>query len=90
MTRHYGLHGLQILSFVTGMTDIDPFILSLLTGKYNVAQHELLSAIMIATGSNNLIKGVYALWFGSGRKSLRPALMVMSLGIATIGWAFWI
>ncbi|MMZ62798.1 hypothetical protein D1872_250190 [compost metagenome] len=90
VTHHYGRHGLQILSFFTGMTDIDPFILSLLTGKYNVMQHEILSAIMIAAGSNNLIKGVYALWFGSGRKSLRPALMVMSLGIATIGWAFWI
>ncbi len=90
ITTHYGLHGLQILSFVTGLTDIDPFILSLLTGKYNITQTEIVSAILIAAGSNNLLKGIYALWFGGIKKSFKSALVIMLLGIGTILWAFWI
>jgi uncharacterized membrane protein (DUF4010 family) len=89
ITNHYGLHGLQILSFVTGLTDIDPFILSLLTGKYSVTESQIVSAILIAAGSNNLLKGVYALWFGGVKKSYRSALVVILLGIGTIAWAFW-
>jgi len=88
ITTHYGLHGLQILSFVTGLTDIDPFILSLLTGKYNVTQSQIVSAILIAAGSNNLLKGVYALWFGGVKNSFRSAVVVILLGIGTIAWAF--
>ncbi len=90
ITTHFGLHGLQILSFVAGLSDIDPFILSLLTGKYSVTQTQIVSAILIAAGSNNILKGVYALWFGGVKKSFRSALAVMLLGVATIGWAFWI
>ncbi len=90
ITTHYGLHGLQILSFVTGLTDIDPFILSLLTGKYSITQREIVSAILIAAGSNNLLKGVYALWFGGVKKSFKSAVIIILLGIGTILWAFWI
>jgi len=84
---HYGNGGLQILSFVVGFTDIDPFILSLLTGKYTVTQTELVTAIMIAAGSNNLLKAVYALWFGGLKGGIRSAVWVALLGIATIMWA---
>ena len=84
---HYGNGGLQILSFVVGFTDIDPFILSLLTGKYAVAQTELVTAIMIAAGSNNLLKAVYALWFGGWKGGIHSALWVGLLGVATIVWA---
>ena len=88
VTTHFGLHGLQVLSFVAGLSDIDPFILSLLTGKYSVTQTQILSAILIAAGSNNILKGIYALWFGGVKKSFRPALVVMLLGVGTIAWAF--
>ncbi|AKF24979.1 beta-carotene 15,15'-monooxygenase [Sulfurovum lithotrophicum] len=84
---HYGNGGLQVLSFVVGFTDIDPFIFSLLTGKYSVAQTELVTAIMIAAGSNNLLKAVYALWFGGLKGGSRSAVWVALLGVATIVWA---
>lgn len=90
VTKIYGLHGLQVLSFVTGFTDIDPFILSLLTGKYTLTQEQIISAILIAAGSNNLLKGLYALWFGGVKKSYQSASAVMFLGMGTIAWAFWI
>jgi uncharacterized membrane protein (DUF4010 family) len=88
VTQHYGNHGLHLLSFAVGFTDIDPFILSLLTGKYSVDTAQLVTAIMIAAGSNNLLKAVYALWFGGWKGGKNAALWVMLLGIITIGWAF--
>ena len=89
VTTHYGKSGLEILSFAVGFTDIDPFILSLLTGKYAVRHVELVSAIMIAAGSNNLLKAAYALWFGGWKGGSRSAFWVALLGIVTIAWAFW-
>lgn len=87
ITAHYGDTGLRVLSFITGLTDIDPFILSLLTGKYSVTQHEIISAILIAAGSNNVLKATYAFWFGGGKSAFRSALVVFLLGIGTIAWA---
>jgi len=89
VTAHYGNSGLKVLSFAVGFTDIDPFILSLLTGKYTVVPTELVSAIMIAAGSNNLLKAVYALWFGGWKGGARSAFWITLLGIGTIVWAFW-
>jgi len=88
VTLHYGNSGLRVLSFAVGFTDIDPFILSLLTGKYTVGQSELVSAIMIAAGSNNRLKAAYALWFGGWRGGSRSAFWIALLGVATIAWAF--
>ena len=88
ITNEYGSIGLQIFSFVAGFTDIDPFILSLLTGKYAITSHEVFNAILIATGSNNLLKAVYALWFGGWRNTYKAALWVSLLGLGTILWSF--
>ncbi|WP_456451349.1 MgtC/SapB family protein [Hydrogenimonas sp.] len=90
VTRHYGSSGLEILSFVVGFTDIDPFVLSLLTGKYSVTPTQVSAAVMIAAGSNNLLKAAYALWFGGPKKTWRPALVITLLGVATILWALWL
>jgi len=58
---HFGNVGLQILSMIVGFTDIDPFILSLVQGKYTiVTNNELIQAILIAVASNNLLKAIYA------------------------------
>ncbi len=88
ITSHYGETGLRILSFITGLTDIDPFILSLLTEKYSVSQQEIVSSIMIAAGSNNILKAIYATWFGGWKQSYRASVIVLLLGIGTISWAF--
>ena len=87
VTHHYGDSGLQILSFLIGFTDIDPFVLSLLTGKYSVTADEILTAVMIAAGSNNLLKAGYALWFGGWRRTWRSAAVITMLGVVTIAWA---
>ncbi len=88
--HHYGNTGLKLLSFSVGFTDIDPFVLSLLTGKYSVASTQLVSAIMIAAGSNNILKSVYAIWFGGLKGGLQAAIWVGILGMITIGLGFWV
>jgi len=88
ITSEFGSFGLQIFSFFAGFTDIDPFILSLLTGKYAITSHEIFNAILIAAGSNNLLKAAYALWFGGWKNTYKAALWISLLGVGTIAWSF--
>ena len=62
--QSFGHQGLQILSFIVGVTDIDPFLLSLFTGKYQILIPTLMKAVLIATLSNNLMKFFYVLSLG--------------------------
>jgi uncharacterized membrane protein (DUF4010 family) len=66
VVTNYGNMGVNILSFIVGVTDIDPYILSLFqhaNGTINVST--IVSATIIATTSNNLVKMIYALIIGS-------------------------
>ena len=56
--QFFGSGGLLTLSAVVGVTDIDPFILSLIRGIQPV-QMITISAIIISMMSNTIIKGVY-------------------------------
>ena len=81
---NFGNLGLQILSFIVGFTDIDPFILSLLTGKFHhITTHEIVSAIIIASGSNDILKALYAYIFGE-KLPIKSALALLLLGIGSI------
>ena len=71
---HYGDRGLDVLSLVVGVTDVDPFLLSLFTGKYHLTLSILSQATLIAVTSNNLIKLIYALFLGSSE--LRKPLII--------------
>ncbi|QOP43347.1 DUF4010 domain-containing protein [Sulfurimonas sediminis] len=89
VTKHYGTSGLEILSFLVGFTDIDPFILSILTGKFSIEDTQTTAAIMIAAGSNNLLKAIYALWFGTIKNTYKSALWISLLGVITIVWGLY-
>ncbi len=56
----FGLRGLNILSWVVGVTDIDPFLLNLFQGKFSVSSAAIGMATMQAIISNNIIKTAYA------------------------------
>jgi len=60
----YGAMGLNILSFLVGAIDVDPFLLSLFQGKYNIGMQEVAVAAFQAIISNNALKMVYACFFG--------------------------
>jgi len=81
--QNYGTSGLQFLSTIVGFTDIDPFILSLLTGKYTIEPSHIASAIIISAGSNNILKSIYTLWFGKD-KTITSFVLLMILGVFTI------
>jgi uncharacterized membrane protein (DUF4010 family) len=58
VTRLYGNVGLLVLAGAVGVTDIDPFILSLISRTADF-QSMLLTAVLVAMMSNTLVKGLY-------------------------------
>jgi len=62
---YFGGHGLNILSFIVGFTDIDPFLLNLFQGKYaGITVAAISAASLQAIASNNILKMTYALSLG--------------------------
>lgn len=84
----YGISGLQILSLIIGFTDIDPFILSLINGAYPIDQKTIVSAILIAVGSNNLFKGFSALILGSRKVGWMSLSALGALSVVTFFIAY--
>ncbi|MEI8048726.1 MAG: DUF4010 domain-containing protein [Bacteroidota bacterium] len=73
INKMYGTGGLNVLSFIVGVTDIDPFILNLFQSKWNIDNTVLVMAVLNAITSNNLLKMIYGLSFGD--KSIRLQLI---------------
>lgn len=63
--ENFGTQGLNILSFIVGFTDIDPFLLNLFQGKYEVTQLLIGMATFQAILSNNILKMLYAKVLGN-------------------------
>lgn len=81
INRKFGTAGINVLSFVVGVTDIDPFILNLFQSKWNIESTVIVIAVMNAISSNNLLKMIYGLSFGN--KSIRSQL-IAGFGILII------
>ena len=84
----YGNLGLNILSFIVGFTDIDPFVLSILSSKFEVTNQGAATAILIATGSNNILKAFYSFIFSKNLSGKISAFVLSMLGMITIGIGF--
>jgi len=80
LASHYlGSTGVYTLATIMGVTDIDPFILSLIQYSGQVTAMSVAAlAIIIAAASNNVVKGVYAILFGDRRAGL-PSLICLGL-----------
>lgn len=83
ITTRFGVTGLHVLSFVVGFSDIAPFVLSLLAGKFAVSLGVLSSAVLIASASNNLLKAAYAIAFSRSRQMVSAASWLILLAIAS-------
>lgn len=57
---NFGTQGLKILSLIVGVTDIDPFLINIFQGKYEVGLNILALASLQAIISNNVVKAFYA------------------------------
>ena len=86
--KNYGDIGLNILSFIVGFTDIDPFVLSILSSKFQVTVSGASTAILIATGSNNILKAFYAYIFSKNKTGFISGAILVILGLLTIGAGF--
>jgi uncharacterized membrane protein (DUF4010 family) len=88
ITSNYGSHGLKSLAVIVGFTDIDPFILSLLSGKFIVPDTTIVSAVILASGSNNLLKAAYAVALARNRSVLLAAVWLIFLFVISILYAY--
>jgi uncharacterized membrane protein (DUF4010 family) len=79
---HAGAHGILALAAVVGVTDIDPFVLSLAQGGAQTVGLGIASvAIVIAASSNNLLKAGYTIAFSRRPESRVPAAVLTALCI---------
>lgn len=61
----FGKTGLNVLSWIVGITDIDPFLINLFQGKFAVPLTLIGIASFQAIVSNNIVKCIYATTLGS-------------------------
>ncbi len=82
-----GQVGLFALAAVVGVTDVDPFVLSIAQHHATaIALAPAAAAILIAASSNNVLKAVYAYAFSRRRASWLAAtvlLLLAGVGVAT-------
>jgi uncharacterized membrane protein (DUF4010 family) len=58
VTTNFGKVGLMVLSAMVGVTDITPYVMSIIRGGQTV-EHALVASIIVAMMSNTLVKGLY-------------------------------
>lgn len=84
----FGALGVNVLAAVVGFVDIDPFVLNLAqSGPGSLPLDGLISAVLIAMSSNNVLKAVYATAFAGWRASLPAATALLILAAGGVGAA---
>jgi len=68
--KQFGTTGLDFLSYIVGLVDIDPFLLSLFEGKFDIPLTAVLVASFQAIISNNTMKMIYAMIFADKKSYL--------------------
>jgi uncharacterized membrane protein (DUF4010 family) len=87
---HLGEKGLFGVAAIMGVTDVDPFVLSLTQSAGTITSTGLAAAaILIASASNNVMKALYAFGFAdrkTGTQSLFLLLGCSVLGLLPLIW----
>lgn len=78
VVAHLGRAGVYGLAGVMGLTDVDPFIMSM-TQSASASPELAAGAIAIAAASNNAVKGVYAFIFADRRTGVTSAVFLLAL-----------
>ncbi len=89
MMRRFGSEGIYALAGVVGITDINPFVLSL--AQHGVAPLQdaaRAGAILIAVASNNVFQAIYAGLYSGGRTGPAVVMGLLLLAIAGLSAAF--
>ena len=84
----FGAGGIYTLAGVIGITDINPFVLSLAQhGVGALSEPVRVGAVLVATASNNLFQAVYALGYSGGRVGIAPVAALALLAAGAIAAA---
>lgn len=79
---HFGRSGIVALAGVLGVSDVDPFVLSLAQGgAAGIGLNTAGAAIVIAASSNNVLKAIYSSVFSRGRAGIFPPAMLVFLAV---------
>jgi len=82
--EYLGNAGVYTLATIMGITDVDPFIMGLTQAVPSLTPlHVASSCILIATASNNVVKGIYAFMLSSRQTGI-PSLCFL-LGLSVLG-----
>lgn len=85
---HLGGAGVLGLAAIVGVTDIDPFVLSLAQGgAASVGLTTAALAIVIAASSNNVLKAVYTVAFSRRREIWPVAASLVAIAVLGLGAA---
>ena len=85
---YLGRSGVYTLAALMGVTDVDPFILSMTASAGTTGPLMLAAAsILIAAASNNMVKGIYAFSFAdrpTGREGLVALMLLAVMGLVPL------
>ncbi|MGZ3707144.1 MAG: DUF4010 domain-containing protein, partial [Bdellovibrionota bacterium] len=83
-----GIYGLSVLS---GLSDVDPYIMSVAqSASESITVEVIRDAIMIATVSNNVLKGIYTIGTARGAARTQGGVLLGALSAAGIAAFFFL
>jgi uncharacterized membrane protein (DUF4010 family) len=89
--QHWGASGIYGLSFLTGLTDVDPFVMSMTqSAGHLLTEVTAAKGVVIASASNNLMKGLYAALWGSGGVKKQCPWVMAALAVLSLTSLFFI
>jgi uncharacterized membrane protein (DUF4010 family) len=89
--QHLGQGAVYTVASVMGVTDVDPFILGMTESVRQTTPLVLAAtSILIATASNNIVKGVYAFVFARDEAGTLSLALLIGLGLLGLAPLLWI
>jgi uncharacterized membrane protein (DUF4010 family) len=84
--QQFGTAGIYALAAIVGVSDIDPFVLSLAqNGAGQVSVTVGVVAILVAASSNNLLKAAYVVAYSGGSRLKWPVAALVALTACGVG-----
>lgn len=86
VVEHYGETQLEMAAFLVGFTEIDPFVLSVLSPRSGISLHAAVDAVVLATAGNNLLKTGIVLAMTRGRGAAAACGWLTALALASLAY----
>ena len=88
--KKFGTGGLHVLSVLVGITDINPFLINLFQGKYEITETIIALATFQAIISNNFFIMIYSVFFSDKRNRKKLIISFGSIIVINIILLFFI